>query len=255
MEKYYELMIQIDHQFTKTPFYGSRKMTAHLRHIKYIINRKKVRRLMRAMGIIAIYPKPKLSIQNKEHKIYPYLLRNLEIVRPNQVWSTDISYIPTKNGHMYLVAIIDWYSRKILSWRLSNTLETAFCIDALNEALTQATPEIFNTDQGCQFTSCKFTQILKTKNIKISMDSKGRALDNIIIERFWRSIKYEKIYLNEYESGKDLRKDISEYIDFYNNERPHQSLGNDFPDKIYNEFNNSNDLLNFKIKQKFEMAA
>jgi len=185
----------VDKQYTKTPFYGSRQMRNHLRLSGYKVNRKRVRRLMRLMGLEAIYPRPRTSIPNKEHRIYPYLLRNLEITRVNQVWSTDITYIPIRGGFMYLAAIIDLYSRYVLSWRLSNTMDVNFCLEALEDALKIATPEIFNTDQGSQFTSSAFTGRLEKAEIKISMDGRGRAFDNIFAERLWRSLKYEDIYL------------------------------------------------------------
>jgi len=229
-------MTLIDKQFLETSFYGSRKMTSHLRRLGHRVNRKRVRRLMRVMLLIPVYPKPNLSKRNQEHKVYPYLLRNLEISRPNQVWATDITYIPMAEGHAYLTAVIDWYSRKVLSWRVSTTLETTFCKEALKEALDKyGAPEIFNTDQGCQYTSKEFTEILVSNGIKISMDSKGRALDNIIIERFWGSLKREKIYLNEYDSVKDLRIDIKRYISFYNSKRPHQSLNDYYPGEVYQQ--------------------
>ena len=230
-----ELMIKIDLAFEKYPYYGTRRMTAHLKREGYKVNRKKVKRLMRKMLLMPIYPKPNLSKRNQEHKIYPYLLRNLNIVRPNQVWATDITYIPMKDGHVYLTAVIDWYSRKILSWRISATLDTSFCIDALEEALSDyGTPEIFNTDQGSQYTSKDFTRKLLDKDIRISMDSKGRALDNIMIERFWGSLKREKIYINEFNRVDELKEAIGAYINFYNNERPHQSLNNYYPEEVYN---------------------
>lgn len=188
---------------------------------------------MRLMGIEAIYPKPKISQRNSEHKVYPYLLRNILIDRPNQVWSTDITYIPMQDGFMYLTAVIDWYSRYILSWRISNTLDNDFCIEALDEALSQGLPDIFNTDQGVQFTSKKFTKRLTDVDVKISMDGKGRALDNIFVERFWRTVKYENIYLKDYRNGKELYHGLEEYFSFYNTQRPHQSLGYRVPEYIH----------------------
>ncbi len=185
------------------------------------------------MGIEAIYPKPKLSQRNKEHKVYPYLLRNISIDRPNQVWSTDITYIPLQEGFMYLVAIIDWYSRYVISWRLSNTLSNDFCIEALEDALSQGLPDIFNTDQGVQFTSNDFTNCLIDADVKISMDGKGRALDNIFVERLWRSVKYENIYLKDYQNGHELYRGLEEYFLFYNTLRPHMSLGNKVPKVIH----------------------
>lgn len=222
----------IDQQYTKTPFYGSRQMRNHLRLSDYKINRKRVQRLMRLMGLEAIYPKPRTSIPNKEHKIYPYLLRDLSIENINQVWSTDITYIPITGGFMYLVAVIDWYSRYVLSWRLSNTLDVNFCLEALEDALKTDTPEIFNMDQGSQFTSSEFTGRLKDADIKISMDGRGRAFDNIFIERLWRSVKYEDIYLKDYQTVLELYKGLQEYFRFYNSERPHQALGGIPPEMI-----------------------
>jgi putative transposase len=223
----------MDIEYTRHPFYGSRRLTVFLKKSGYQINRKRIQRLMRIMGLEAIYPKPKLSQKNKEHRIYPYLLRGVLIDRPNQVWSTDITYIPIANGFMYLVAVIDWYSRYVISWELSNTLDSAFCLTALNKSLKLGKPEIFNTDQGTQFTCNAFTGILEKANINISMDGRGRALDNIFIERLWRSVKYEDIYLKNYFSGIDLRQGMESYFSFYNNERPHQSLKYKTPTEIY----------------------
>ena len=227
------MMGLIDRQYTQTPFYGSRKMTAWLNRLGYAINRKRVQRLMRKMGLEAIYPKPRTSKNHPEHRIYPYLLRGLSILRPNQVWSTDITYVPMHNGFMYLVAVIDWFSRYVLSWRLSNTLEVDFCIDALDEALTIAKPEIFNSDQGAQFTSPRFTGKLEGEDIAISMDGRGRALDNIFVERLWRSVKYEDLYLNFYETVPHLCRGLTDYFLFYNEERPHQGLDNQVPADLY----------------------
>jgi len=223
----------IDRQYTKTPFYGSRRMRNHLRRADYKINRKRVQRLMRLMGLEAIYPKPRTSIPNKAHKIYPYLLRDVNIEHINQVWSADITYIPITGGFMYLVAVIDWYSRYVLSWRLSNTMGVNFCLEALEDALQIATPNIFNTDQGSQFTSLDFTGRLKEADIKISMDGRGRAFDNIFIERLWRSVKYEDIYLKDYQTVLELYNGLREYFRFYNSERPHQALGGIPPEMIY----------------------
>jgi putative transposase len=231
-----QYMRLMDEQYLKTPFYGVERMCAFLRSLNYDVNIKRVRRLLRLMGIEAIYCKPNLSKPNKEHKIYPYLLRGLKIDRPDQVWSTDITYIPMKRGFMYLVAVIDWYSRRVLSWRISNSLENGFCIDALNDALKNGKPEIFNTDQGSQFTSKDFTGVLEKNGIKISMDGKGRALDNVFIERLWRSVKYEDIFLHSYENGAELYSGLQKYFEFYNKERLHSSLDWQVPDEIY--FNN-----------------
>lgn len=229
-----ELMKLIDEQYLKMPFYGYRKMTAHLRRSDSPINFKRVRRLMNLMGIQAIAPRPRTSIPGKGHKIYPYLLRDVKITHPNQVWSTDITYIPMRQGFMYLVAVMDWYSRYVLSWEISNTLEGAFCLDALNGALEKyGKPEIFNTDQGVQFTANVFTGQLEDDGIKISMDGRGRFVDNIFIERLWRSVKYEQIYLHEYETGFELMADLASYFDLYNHERLHQSLDYQTPAEVY----------------------
>jgi putative transposase len=224
----------IDALYMKHPFLGSRRMVLMLdRNHGYKINRKRVQRLMRKMGIEAIHPKPRLSRPEPGHKIYPYLLRNLAITYANQVWCADITYIPMPNGFMYLVVIMDWYSRYVLSWRLSNTLDATFCIDALNEALSQAKPTIFNTDQGVQFTSADFTSILSDAQIGISMDDRGRYLDNIFIERLWRTVKYEDIYIWRYEFVPDLELGLYRYFNFYNVERPHFSLNDFSPAQIY----------------------
>lgn len=227
------VMSFMDRQHIQTPFYGSRKMVVELRKNGYIVNRKRVQRLMVTMGIRAIYPNRSLSQRNKAHKIYPYLLKDIKIDTPNFVWSTDITYIQLREGFLYLVAIIDWYSRYVLSWRLSNTLDVSFCLDALEEALKKGTPVIFNTDQGSQFTSKDFTQILLDKGIKISMDGKGRVFDNIFIERLWRSVKYENVYLKGYETCKETIDGLGSYFLFYNNQRPHQSLGYKVPHEIH----------------------
>ena len=224
----------IDEQYLKTPTWGSRSMRNHLRRLGYKINRKRVQRLMRLMGLEAIYPRPKTSRPHPEHKVYPYLLKNLNIERPNQVWATDITYIPMKRGFMYLVAVMDWHSRKVLAWRLSNTMETDFCVEALDEAIRRyGPPEIFNTDQGSQFTSEDFTGVLKDHGIAISMDGRGRAQDNIFIERLWWTLKYNYIYLRSFESGSSLRKGLRGWFSFYNQERFHQALDNLTPDEVY----------------------
>lgn len=228
------LMIEIDLIFEKHPYYGTRRMTSHFKREGRTVNRKKVRRLMRVMLLVPIYPKPNLSKRNQQHKVYPYLLRDVSITRKNQVWATDITYIPMSCGHVYLAAVIDWYSRKILSWKISTTLDTSFCMEVLEEALEKyGQPEIFNTDQGCQYTSKEHTGLLNSKGIKISMDGKGRALDNIMIERFWGSLKREKIYINDFDTIKELKDGVHEYIDFYNNGRPHQSLRDCYPSEVY----------------------
>jgi putative transposase len=227
------LMRLIDEQYLKTPFYGTRKMCVVLNEKGYRVNRKRVQRLMQLMGIEAIYQKPRTTWANQEHEKYPYLLEDLEVTRPNQAWATDITYIPMRHGFLYLVAIVDWFSRYVLSWKLSNSLDVSFCIEALGDALRLGKPEIFNSDQGCQFTSTDFTRILKEESIKISMDGKGRALDNIIVERLWRSVKYEEVYLKDYEQGSDAHNGLHRYFDFFNNERPHQSLRYKTPSVIY----------------------
>jgi len=233
-DKDLEVMKALDALHLQFPFMGSRQLRDQLRGQGYRINRKRVQRLMHKMGIQAIYAKPNTSIPNRAHKVYPYLLRHLEINRPNQVWCTDITYIPMEKGFLYLVAVMDWYSRKVLSWRLSNTLDTGFCIDALQEAIAEyGVPEIFNSDQGCQFTSEQFTQVLKHHQIAISMDGKGRWMDNVFIERLWRSLKYEEVYLKAYQSVRETEQGIGTYLRFYNQQRTHQSLDNRTPDSIY----------------------
>jgi putative transposase len=228
------LMRRIDEIHLKLPFYGSRRIRDRLQDDGYYVNRKRVQRLMRQMGIAALHPKRNTSKPGKGHKIYPYLLKTLRIDRPNQVWCADICYIPMARGFLYLVAIMDWYSRKVLSWRLSNTPDTEFCVEALEEALAgYGTPEIFNTDQGSQFTSEAFTDVLKASGITISMDGKGRWIDNVFIERLWRSLKYEEVYLKAYESVAEARKSIGDYFTFYNQERRHQALERLTPDQVY----------------------
>ena len=230
------LMRAIDKLYTKCPFYGARRLSVNLPTEFQPINVKKMRRLMKLMGIEAIYPKPNLSIPDVQHKIYPYLLRGKKIERVNHVWSTDITYVPMEQGFFYLCAVVDWYSRYILSWEISNTLTTDFCLKAVNNALKSGQkPEVFNTDQGSQFTSNDYTKILIDKGILVSMDGKGRALDNIFIERFWRTIKYEHIYLKEYKDGKSLFDGLLEYIQFYNYERKHQALLYLTPNQVFNE--------------------
>ena len=229
-----QLMELIDKQYLKTPTWGSRSMRNHLRRLGYKVNRKRVQRLMRLMGLEAIYPKCKISRPHPAHKVYPYLLRNLKIDRPNQVWAADITYVPMSRGFMYLVAVMDWNSRKVLSWRLSNTLDTDFCVEALEEAINRfGTPEIFNTDQGAQFTSNAFTNVLKHHDIKISMDGRGRVQDNIFIERLWWTVKHHYLYLHVFDNGTQLRKGLNEWFRFYNQERFHQGLDNLTPDEVY----------------------
>ena len=229
-----KLMKLIDEQYLKTPTWGSRSMRNHLRRQQYKVNRKRVQRLMRLMGLEAIYPKRRTSRAHPAHKVYPYLLRNLNISRPNQVWAADITYVPMSRGFMYLVAIMDWNSRKVLSWRLSNTLDTDFCVEALEDAIDRfGTPEIFNTDQGAQFTSNAFTDVLKQHNIKISMDGRGRVQDNIFIERLWWTVKHHYLYLHAFDNGMQLRKGLVEWFRFYNQDRFHQALDNLTPDEVY----------------------
>lgn len=228
-----QLMRLIDRQYTKTPFYGWPRMTAHLRRQGYLVNHKRIQRLMQVLGLQAIYPKPSTSKPAPGHRIYPYLLRGLEITRPNQVWSTDITYIPMARGFMYLTAVIDWYSRYVLSWQLSNTLDGQFCLVALRQALQQGTPDIFNTDQGAQFTAHAFINTVLAAGVQVSMDGRGRALDNIFVERLWRSVKYENIYLIDYANGFALHAGLDDYFGFYNVERPHQSLGYRTPKEVH----------------------
>jgi putative transposase len=228
------LMRLIDEQFLKTPTWGSRSMRNHLQRLGYKVNRKRVQRLMGIMGLEPIYPRPRTSRPHPDHKVYPYLLRDLTIDRPNQVWTADITYIPMSRGFMYLVAVMDWHSRKILSWKVSNTLESDFCIEALEQALLQyGKPEIFNTDQGSQFTSRGFVGLLESHGIKVSMDGRGRVQDNIFIERLWWTIKHHYLYLHAFDNGTELRRGLHEWVDFYNQERPHQALDNLTPDEVY----------------------
>ena len=230
------LLRLLDEQYLKHPYYGTRRMTMYLRSKGFEVNRKRVRRLMRQLGLWTVYPKPNLSKAAPQHHKYPYLLRNMPITHANQVWSTDITYLPVFKGHFYLVAIIDWYSRKVLSWRISNTLEVDFCLDALQEAMEKyGKPEIFNSDQGSQFTSTIFTDCLRSADIKISMDGRGRCHDNIFIERLWRSVKYELIYIKEFRNGKELIKEVKEWFNWYNHERLHQSLEYQTPNQFYLE--------------------
>ena len=228
------LMHRIDELFTRWPFLGSRRMTAMLQSEGQAINRKRVRRLMRRMGIAALGPKPRTTKPAVGHKIFPYLLRDVTVERANQVWASDITYIPVGRGFLYLVAVMDWSSRAVLAWRLSNTMDVSFCVSALEEALTRfGRPEIFNTDQGSQFTSAAFTGTLAAAGIRISMDGRGRWMDNVFIERLWRSLKYEDVYLKGYSDGCDAKAGIAEWIDFYNNSRPHQALANRTPMAVW----------------------
>lgn len=223
-------MRQIDAQYLQTPFYGSRKIAEVLG-----VNRKRVQRLMRIMGIEAVYPKRRTTVPAAGHKIYPYLLRGMAIQYPDQVWASDITYIPLRHGFMYLTAVIDWFSRYVLAWRLSNTLTGAFCLEALNEALGLSVPEIFNSDQGSQFTATAFTSRLEETGVSISMDGRGRAIDNVFVERLWRSVKYENVYLHDYVDGWQVEAGLAAYFRFYNETRIHQSLGYRTPAAVYND--------------------
>jgi len=229
-----ELMRLIDRQFLETPWYGSRQMARHLRRAGYSVGRKRIRRLMAKMGLEPIYLRPRTTVPHPERQIYPYLLRELVIQRPNQVWCADITYIPMQRGFLYLVAVMDWVTRKVLSWRVSNTMDADFCIEALEEALERfGRPEIFNTDQGSQFTSPRFTGVLREAGVRISMDGRGRWMDNVFIERLWRSLKYECIYLHAFETGSTLRAGLREWIGYYNARRPHSTLAGRTPDEAY----------------------
>jgi putative transposase len=229
-----ELMRQIDEMYLKDPTKGSRGIKRQLKREGQRVNRKRIQRLMRLMGIEAIYPKPHTSRPHPQHRIYPYLLRDLTIDRPNQVWAADITYVPMALGFMYLVAIMDWHSRKILAWRISNTLEPSFCVEALHEALGRfGAPEIFNTDQGAQFTSNRFTQVLKDHQVKISMDGRGRCQDNIFIERLWWTIKHQYLYLRSFDTGRALRQGLAGWVRYYNEKRGHSSLDDRTPDEVY----------------------
>lgn len=229
-----DLMRIIDEQYLETPFYGSRSMRNHIRRLGWTINRKPIQRLMRLMGLQAIYPKPRTTKPHPQNKVYPYLLRGLKINRPDQVWAADITYVPMSRGFMYLVAIMDWHSRKVLSWRVSNSMDADFCVEALEEAIDKyGCPEIFNTDQGCQFTSESFINVLKRNNIKISMDGRGRFQDNIFIERLWWTVKYQYLYLRAFDNGKELKKGLTKWFQYYNQDRFHQSLEDWTPDEIY----------------------
>ena len=223
-----KLMRRIDELYLKRPYFGSRRIGIELK-----VNRKRVQRLMRQMGLEAIYAKPRTTVRCPQHKIYPYLLRDVEIKRRNQVWSTDITYIPLRGGYVYLTAVIDWYSRYVLTWRLSNSLDSRFCIEALEEALASGQPEIFNTDQGVQFTSMAFTSCLESRGVAISMDGRGRALDNVFVERLWRTVKYEEVYLKDYDDAWHAEDSLREYFDFYCYERKHQALDYRTPAEVY----------------------
>ena len=232
-EENLRLMRRIDEQFLKTPFYGSRRMTACLERSGETVNRKRVQRLMALMGLEALFPRPRTTMPASDARVYPYLLRDRELTRVNEVWSSDITYIPMRHGFMYLTAVIDWFSRYVLSWRLSNTLEGRSCVEALDEALSKGRPEIFNTDQGSQFTAWEYTSRLEEAGIAVSRDGRGRALDNVFVERLWRSVKYEDIYIKDYELVSELESGLGAYFWFYDEERPHQSLGYRTPGEVH----------------------
>jgi putative transposase len=223
----------IDEQFLKTPFYGSRRMTASLERSGATVNRKRVQRLMALMGLEALFPRPRTTTAASEARAYPYLLRDRVLTHVNEVWSSDITYVPMRHGFMYLTAVIDWYSRYVLTWRLSNTLEGRFCLEALDEALSRGRPEIFNTDQGSQFTAREYTSRLEEAGVAVSRDGRGRALDNVFVERLWRSVKYEDIYIKDYERAPELESGLGSYFWFYDEERPHQSLDYRTPGEVY----------------------
>ena len=229
-----KLRALIDEEYTNRPFYGSRRMAVFLRARGHVVNRKRVQRLMREMGLAGMAPGPATSKPHPRHKVYPYLLRGVAVTRPNQVWSTDVTYIRLARGFAYLVAVIDWYSRRVLSWRISNSMDASFCVDCLEDALREhGKPDVFNSDQGSQFTSASFTGVLKREGVAISMDGRGRALDNIFVERLWRNVKHEDVYLRGYANMAELMVGLAQYFTFYNAERPHQSLGYRTPDEVY----------------------
>jgi putative transposase len=229
-----KLMRLIDAQILETPWYGSRQMARHLRREDYVIGRKRIRRLMAKIGLAAIYQRPRTTVPNPEHRIFPYLLREMVIERPNQVWCADITYLPMRRGFLYLVAVMDWATRKVLAWRVSNTMDVEFCLEALEEALARfGRPEIFNTDQGSQFTSPRFSGLLQQAGVRISMDGRGRWMDNVFIERLWRSLKYECVYLHAFETGSEVRAGLSKWIDYYNAGRPHSALAGRTPNEAY----------------------
>jgi putative transposase len=232
-EENLRVMRLLDEQYTRTPFYGWPRMTAYLRGQGEEVNHKRVYRLMQVMGLQAVYPKPRTTVAEPGYAVYPYLLRGLAILRPNQVWSADMTYIPMAHGFMYLMAILDWFSRYVITWRVSNTLDGWFCFEALQDALSQGKPEIFNTDQGVQFTAQAFTSLLEHNGVRVSMDGRGRALDNVFVERLWRTVKYEEIYLHVYATGEELQNGLMRYFGFYNHERPHQSLGYRVPAVVH----------------------
>ena len=229
------LMRLLDEQYTRTPFYGVDRMTVWLGQQGHPVGRDRVRRLLRKMELMALYPKPRTSLPNPDHRVYPYLLRGVSIERPDQVWATDITYVRMRRGFVYLTAIMDWFSRFVVSWRLSIALEVEFCLEVLEEALARTRPEIFNSDQGAQYTSPRFTERLESAQVRISMDGRGRFLDNLFVERLWRSVKYEEVYLNDYENVWEAESRIGSYFAFYNRERPHQALGYRTPEQVYLE--------------------
>ena len=234
------LMRVIDAVFMDCPWYGSRQMARHLQRLGHAVGRRRVRRLMAKMGLVAIYQRPRTSDPHPEHRTYPYLLRDLEITRPGQVWCADVTYLPMRRGFLYLVAIMDWASRKVLAWRLSNTMDAAFCVEALEEAMARyGKPDIFNTDQGSQFTSHAFTGVLRAAEVKISMDGKGRWMDNVFIERLWRSVKYECVYLHAFETGSELRAGLTRWFAYYNDHRPHSRLAGKTPTEAYGQIDAS----------------
>lgn len=228
-----QLMRLMDEEHLRHPAKGSRQLLDFLRRNGHVVNRKRIQRLMRKMGIEGLSPKRRTTLRNEGHRVYPYLLRDLDIVRPDQVWCCDITYIPMELGFFYLVAVMDWFSRYVLSWRLSNSMDVDFCVEALEDALTKGKPEIFNTDQGSQFTSREFTGTLKSSDIAISMDGKGRAIDNVMIERLWRTVKYEEVYLKQYSSGADCHNGLGEYLKYYCHDRSHQGLDHKTPWEVY----------------------
>lgn len=229
-----ELMRLVDVQFLETPWYGSRQMARQLRREGHVVGRKRVRRLMAKMGLTPIYQRPRTTVPHPGHRVWPYLLRDLVVDRPNQVWCADITYIPMRRGFLYLVAVMDWATRKVLTWRVSNTMDVEFCIGALEEALARfGRPEIFNSDQGSQFTSLRFTEVLRAAEVRISMDGRGRWMDNVFIERLWRSLKYECVYLHAFETGSELRAGLTKWVGYYNAARPHSRLGARTPDEAY----------------------
>ncbi|GMV67445.1 MAG: integrase [Candidatus Hinthialibacteria bacterium] len=228
------LMRLLDEQYTRTPFYGVERMTCFLQSLGHAVGRDRVRRLLREMGLTAVYPKPRTSLPDAGHRVYPYLLRGLQIKAPNEVWSSDITYIRMRRGFVYLAAVMDWFSRYVVAWKVAISLEVAFCVEALEEALGVTRPGIHNSDQGSQYTSVEYTQLLQTAGVRISMDGRGRFLDNIFVERLWRTVKYEEVYLKDYSDVWEAERELGAYFAFYNRDRPHQSLGNRTPEEVWN---------------------